>query len=1210
MTLSSPSLSMPLADRKLQQQGPASFDQDFSALSVSDLSSALQAEAASEHEDVSKTSLREQLDAAKLEIAALKSELSAQRVHISENGQATVFAAGTNRNAAPGGASSVRGLLQCSPAAAQDHSCSGGPEQKTGGIEIAVWKNLFDDVDQDHNGELTKDELEAAMKDDAQLFLSRSRKLREVMEELKLGNRTGIKLEEFAEVMKDLFTLRYEAFFKSAKVEAQLTAAAWKLITGEDNSLPALRDECSHLHAFQSFMLKTHEERVEIFAKILIAATAPLAEVMAREVVAAGEYAVQQQQVGGKFAGMQLGDALCFDCGIDVLGLPDLNFEEGISREHASDEPFDAWNNGQLRKTSAQEQLALVLPEGWAGRINNRTYGGVLMCDNFEEHPMAKAASLSKAELVMCRLYTGPMYFLYNSKLRALLPLMKKHWTGEKTASAVREAMEKGIKELGPGFVTSILVLDSALLKLRTVSQLPANRKVYRGLYGVDVPESFKGPDERGNRGGVEFGFLSTSSSKTQAVGYINFDYGMPQLYEIQVGQINRGTSLKWISYFPAEEEVLLPPLCSLEATGDAQYEDLEVADKDGGIRVRKVMVWPVQITVNLKGKTIDQHRANRKRLHAQMADNALGEVAALVMREDAADEGEEALRTTIRGQCEAVVRGYRQRRETDFNNDSTYSSAIQDVLMLPSWATGLLELKKSAVAGLQELQDLQLHQHLPSSKLLLLERHASANLFKRNSSSSLVKRNSSSSLVKRESSTGSCVSRTSSAGSSTFQGSKGQGAVASAALAVCLQRGLVRDDVEEEDAQGSTALARSSSEGKMDDVELLLLSGARVDARDKHGYTPLMRACENGHEDARTRGEKQRTAMMLIDSGANVNARSDDGLTPLFLACRAGFEAIASRLVDEGAQVHATHKCRFTPLMRAALRGLEETARMLVENEACVNASNDNGDTALILACRNGHESTANMLVEEGADVNAENRDGQTALFFACWSSLEGTARLLVERGAHGESSIRVDAEAVRQKALPSGPYYIEIQGPRQTQAAKGAALFAQNVLPADRRNCDSTWVCVHDAKFGVQSQWRLEPAGNGAYYVQLVGRRKPNAPTGASLHVYDGLRDGTPIDGSSWLCVHDDRLGANSQWRFLPVGDGSFYIELVGRRQAGAAPGASLHVWNDEREGEVTHGSTWVCVHDNKYGEGSQWRLVPVSESDGEGVGQAEGR
>jgi hypothetical protein len=57
--------------------------------------------------------------------------------------------------------------------------------------------------------------------------------------------------------------------------------------------------------------------------------------------------------------------------------------------------------------TSPAEQMRLVLPDGWSGRINNKDYHGNVMCLVFEEHEMAVLAMLSKGELVMLRLYTG-----------------------------------------------------------------------------------------------------------------------------------------------------------------------------------------------------------------------------------------------------------------------------------------------------------------------------------------------------------------------------------------------------------------------------------------------------------------------------------------------------------------------------------------------------------------------------------------------------------------------------------------------------------------------------------------------------------------------------------------------------------------------------------------------------------------------------------
>ena len=57
---------------------------------------------------------------------------------------------------------------------------------------------------------------------------------------------------------------------------------------------------------------------------------------------------------------------------------------------------------------------------------------------------------------------------------------------------------------------------------LGRVSPRRQGGKVYRGMSGVLLPEKFRVPDNYGCRGGVELGFMSTSTSKEQALKYID----------------------------------------------------------------------------------------------------------------------------------------------------------------------------------------------------------------------------------------------------------------------------------------------------------------------------------------------------------------------------------------------------------------------------------------------------------------------------------------------------------------------------------------------------------------------------------------------------------------------------------------------------------------------------------------------------------------
>ena len=71
---------------------------------------------------------------------------------------------------------------------------------------------------------------------------------------------------------------------------------------------------------------------------------------------------------------------------------------------------------------------------------------------------------------------------------------------------------------------------------------------------------------EGGGRGGVDFGFISTTTNELAAVSYLG-GKEMPVLFQFDVGDIDRGASLSFLSQYPNEDEVLIPPLSYLEVT-------------------------------------------------------------------------------------------------------------------------------------------------------------------------------------------------------------------------------------------------------------------------------------------------------------------------------------------------------------------------------------------------------------------------------------------------------------------------------------------------------------------------------------------------------------------------------------------------------------------------------------------------------------------
>jgi ankyrin repeat protein len=84
-----------------------------------------------------------------------------------------------------------------------------------------------------------------------------------------------------------------------------------------------------------------------------------------------------------------------------------------------------------------------------------------------------------------------------------------------------------------------------------------------------------------------------------------------------------------------------------------------------------------------------------------------------------------------------------------------------------------------------------------------------------------------------------------------------------------------------------------SAVAGGHDEVAALLIhGGADIDAPQRHGYTPLMGAAQNGMAG---------TVQLLLARGADPSARNDDVLTAAELAERAGHDEVAATIHAAG---------------------------------------------------------------------------------------------------------------------------------------------------------------------------------------------------------------------------------------------------------------------------------------------------------------------
>ena len=184
--------------------------------------------------------------------------------------------------------------------------------------------------------------------------------------------------------------------------------------------------------------------------------------------------------------------------------------------------------------------------------------------------------------------------------------------------------------------------------------------------------------------------------------------------------------------------------------------------------------------------------------------------------------------------------------------------------------------------------------------------------------------------------------------------------------------------------------------------VRILLDRGAAINARDKHGATPLHRAAA-GNPDAGV-------VAMLLAEGALVGARDRKDWAPMHRAAAFNSNpAVLDMLLQHGADIRINIGTDTTLLHMAAMNWNPEVIELVLPKGIDIDARDANMNTPMhVAAVGNMLPYVAELLFEHGAPLESLDGEGRTPLLSAIESG--GTpfpAIALIELGANLDAII-----------------------------------------------------------------------------------------------------------------------------------------------------------------------------------------------------------
>ena len=555
--------------------------------------------------------------------------------------------------------------------------------------------------------------------------------------------------------------------------------------------------------------------------------------------------------------------------------------------------------------------------------------------DDLLQKPMAKAAQLTREEVVSIVMYSGPAFVLYNAVLRRF-------------PADIYEVF-KAADNL---FSTTIFVLVSAINKLSRCANIPTGTLLYRGLGGtLEFPERFTRPDPSppcktpNALGFLEYGFMSTTADKSIAVQYSGVKEGKPKagILQIRPNSVDRGADISEFSQYAAEKEYLFVPYSFVQGEGRQRAEVTE----GGGV----LTVVPVHVNINLKTETVDELKEKKKRLHLTSAGAvaeevryeleqwaASAEAAARLQRDPTRNQGGTFTAATLAAkiveQCDAVLKRHRETGMEEYVDDGVFRGLVSEMLDTKAWA----------------MEKKQLWMQDASQYISFLQGASLRNCHRLWES------------FLRQSVTG--------AADSSADG-------ASAGLRLLKSRGLVKQGVQKEkNSDGEPVMVQAGADGwSATDIFAAAAAGADVCAMDGEGLSGVYYAARYGHLDSLT---------ALLKAGGDANKGRGDGASPIYIAAANGHAHCIQQLVSCKGDVTKCTNDGASPIYIAAQNGHASIIQQLVSCKGDVTKCNNNGASPIWIAAQEGHASIIELLVSCNGDVTKCRNNGASPIYIA----------------------------------------------------------------------------------------------------------------------------------------------------------------------------------------------------------------------------------